>query len=74
MNAEEVYNIAIHLPQRELERLYILLEKKVSNKINASAISLAYKSQYAATPSTQLKILFAYLQNDNSTTVVILAI
>lgn len=29
MRAEEVYNIAIHLPEKELERLYTLLNKKV---------------------------------------------
>ena len=29
MRAEEVYNIAIHLPEKELERLYMLLQKKV---------------------------------------------
>ncbi|MGV3698170.1 hypothetical protein [Flavobacterium sp.] len=31
MKAEEVYNIAIHLPEKELERLYTLLEKRVCN-------------------------------------------
>ena len=31
MRAEEVYNIAIHLPERELERLYALLKKRVCN-------------------------------------------
>lgn len=31
MRAEEVYNIAIHLPEKELERLYTLLEKRVCN-------------------------------------------
>ena len=34
MKAEEVYNIAIHLPEREMERLYILLENKVCKKQN----------------------------------------
>lgn len=29
MKAEEVYNIAIHLPEREIERLYTLLQKNV---------------------------------------------
>ena len=29
MRAEEVYNIAIHLPENELERLYALLQKNV---------------------------------------------
>lgn len=29
MKAEEVYNIAIHLPEKELERLYTLLAKDV---------------------------------------------
>ncbi|WP_333877721.1 hypothetical protein [Flavobacterium sp.] len=29
MRAEEVYNIAIHLPEKELERLYTLLSSKV---------------------------------------------
>jgi len=29
MRAEEVYNIAIHLPEKELERLYTLLSEKV---------------------------------------------
>jgi len=29
MRAEEVYNIAIHLPEKELERLYTLLGDKV---------------------------------------------
>ena len=32
MKAEEVYNIAIHLPEKELERLYTLLEKNVCKK------------------------------------------
>lgn len=32
MRAEEVYNIAIHLPEKELERLYALLNKKVCKK------------------------------------------
>jgi hypothetical protein len=32
MKAEEVYNIAIHLPEEELLRLYALLEKKTSKK------------------------------------------
>jgi hypothetical protein len=32
MRAEEVYNIAVHLPERELERLYALLEEKICNK------------------------------------------
>ncbi|RKS00587.1 hypothetical protein C8C84_0206 [Flavobacterium sp. 102] len=32
MRAEEVYNIAIHLPEKELERLYTLLEKRVCKK------------------------------------------
>lgn len=31
MKAEEVYNIAIHLPEKELERLCTLLEKRVCN-------------------------------------------
>jgi len=29
MKAEEVYNIAIYLPEKELDRLYTLLSKKV---------------------------------------------
>ena len=29
MRAEEVYNIAIHLPEKELERLYTLLKHSV---------------------------------------------
>lgn len=29
MKAEEVYNIAIYLPEKELERLCTLLQKKV---------------------------------------------
>lgn len=32
MRAEEVYNIAIHLPEKELERLYALLEKQVCKR------------------------------------------
>ena len=32
MRAEEVYNIAIYLPEKELERLYALLEKKVCKR------------------------------------------
>ena len=32
MKAEEVYNIAIHLSDNELERLYILLQNIVNNK------------------------------------------
>ena len=34
MNAEEVYNIAIYLSEKELERLYTLLEKRVCKKKN----------------------------------------
>jgi L-rhamnose mutarotase len=34
MRAEEVYNIAIYLPEKELERLYTLLEKKVCKRQN----------------------------------------
>ncbi len=34
MKAEEVYNIAIHLPEKELEKLYALLEKKICKKQN----------------------------------------
>ena len=34
MRAEEVYNIAIYLPEKELERLYALLQKKVSKSQN----------------------------------------
>jgi|GEM_PF-1207727 len=29
MRAEEIYNIALHLPEKELERLYTLLGDKV---------------------------------------------
>ncbi|MGC4040337.1 MAG: hypothetical protein QM710_06005 [Flavobacterium sp.] len=29
MRAEEVYNIAIHLPEKELERLYVLLHDRI---------------------------------------------
>ena len=36
MRAEEVYNIAIYLPEKELERLYTLLEKHVCIKIDTS--------------------------------------
>lgn len=32
MRAEEIYNIAIHLPEKELERLYTLLERIVCKK------------------------------------------
>jgi len=32
MKAEEVYNIAIYLPEKELVRLYTLLEKKVCKR------------------------------------------
>jgi hypothetical protein len=35
MKAEEVYNIAIHLPEKELERLYTLLESKFFKKQKA---------------------------------------
>lgn len=31
MKAEEVYNIAIHLPEKELERLYTLLDKRMNS-------------------------------------------
>ncbi len=34
MKAEEVYNIAIYLPEKELERLYALLEKSICKKAN----------------------------------------
>lgn len=34
MKAEEVYNIAIHLPEKELERLCTLLEKRDCKKEN----------------------------------------
>ena len=36
MKAEEVYNIAIHLPERELERLYTLLSKHACNQPKAA--------------------------------------
>ena len=36
MKAEEVNNIAIHLPEKELERLYNLLEKHVCNITTAA--------------------------------------
>lgn len=32
MRAEEVYNIAIHLPEKELEQLYALLGHKLSKR------------------------------------------
>lgn len=31
MKAEEIYNIAIHLPEREMERLYTLLGKRMNS-------------------------------------------
>ncbi len=34
MRAEEVYNIAIYLPEKELERLYTLLERHVCIKLD----------------------------------------
>ncbi|WP_264522383.1 hypothetical protein [Flavobacterium sp. N1994] len=34
MKAEEVYNIAIHLSEMELERLYALLKKRICKKQN----------------------------------------
>jgi hypothetical protein len=34
MKAEEVYNIAIHLSEKELERLYALLQKRIYKKQN----------------------------------------
>jgi hypothetical protein len=30
MLAETVFNIAIHLPEKELEKLYIMLSKKIN--------------------------------------------
>jgi hypothetical protein len=30
MTAENIYNIAIHLPEKELEKLYIMLGNKVN--------------------------------------------
>ncbi|WP_298304236.1 hypothetical protein [Flavobacterium sp.] len=30
MTAENIYSIAIHLPEKELEKLYIMLDKKVN--------------------------------------------
>ena len=32
MKAEDIYNIALHLPKKELERLYSLLQKRISKK------------------------------------------
>jgi hypothetical protein len=32
MRAEEVYNIAIHLPEKELDRLYAFIGKKLVAK------------------------------------------
>lgn len=32
MRAEEVYNIAIHLPEKELDRLYAFIGKKIVAK------------------------------------------
>ena len=33
MKAEEVYNIAIHLPEKEMERLYTFLETKLKRRV-----------------------------------------
>lgn len=33
MRAEEVYNIAIHLPEKEMERLYTFLETKLKRRV-----------------------------------------
>lgn len=33
MRAEEVYNIAIHLPEKEMERLYTFLETKLKKRV-----------------------------------------
>jgi hypothetical protein len=35
MKAEEVYNIVIYLLEKELERLYTLLEKKICKEKNS---------------------------------------
>lgn len=43
MRAEEVYNIAIHLPEKELERLYTLLEKRVCKKPRKSCKTIKKK-------------------------------
>jgi hypothetical protein len=36
MRAEEVYNIAIYLPEKEMERLYALLQKKFCKQQKAT--------------------------------------
>jgi hypothetical protein len=34
MIAENIYSIAIHLPEKDLEKLYIMLGKKVNHNSN----------------------------------------
>ncbi len=43
MRAEEVYNIAIYLPEKELERLYSLLQNKVCKKQNKNCKTIKKK-------------------------------
>lgn len=51
MIAENIYTIAIHLPEKELEKLYIMLGKKVNQtpknkKVKQSPITREEAIQY----------------------------
>jgi len=51
MIAENIYSIAIHLPEKELEKLYIMLSKKVNQtpkkkKVKQSPITREEAIQY----------------------------
>ena len=43
MKAEEVYNIAIYLPEKEMERLYTFLEKRLKKAISLNAKAVKAK-------------------------------
>lgn len=51
MIAENIYSIAIHLPEKELEKLYIMLGKKINQtpkkkKVKQSPITKEEAIQY----------------------------
>jgi len=43
MKAEQVYNIAIHLPEMEMERSYTLLETKLKRRLRTECKSCKTK-------------------------------
>ena len=57
MKAEEVYNIAINLPEKELERLYALLQKNVCKPIKKKLITDEEARNYILKTVFKVKII-----------------